>query len=70
MTSNVGNIDRVIRLIIGIVALTSVFVGPFSGAGWESLVLGFVGVIMISTSAIKFCPLYRVFGIRTCKTQK
>ena len=56
--ANVGTIDRGIRLIIGIAALAAVFVGPFAGAGWERIALGAVGVIMIATSAIKFCPLY------------
>jgi len=67
MAANVGNIDRGIRVIIGLVALAAVFIGPFAGAGWERIALGVVGVIMIGTSAIKFCPLYRIFGIRTCK---
>lgn len=66
MKANVGNIDRGIRLIIGIAALAAVFVGPYAGAGWERIALGAVGVIMIATSAIKFCPLYRIFGMRTC----
>ena len=67
MAANVGNIDRGIRILIGLAALASVFVGPFGGAGWERIALGLVGVIMIGTSAMKFCPLYRIFGIRTCK---
>ena len=66
MKANVGNIDRGIRLIIGIAALAAVFVGPFAGAGWERMALGAVGIIMIATSAIKFCPLYCIFGMRTC----
>jgi len=67
MAANVGNIDRGIRILIGLAALAAVFVGPFAGAGWERIALGLVGVIMIGTSAMKFCPLYRIFGIRTCK---
>jgi len=63
---NVGTVDRVIRLLIGIAAIAAVFIGPFSGADWERIVLGLVGLIMIGTSAIKFCPLYRIFGLRTC----
>jgi hypothetical protein len=66
MKANVGNIDRGIRLIIGIVALAAIFVGPFAGGGWQSIAAGVIGIIMIGTSAIKFCPLYRIFGMRTC----
>ncbi len=62
---NVGNIDRGIRLVIGIAALAAVFVGPFAGGGWGRIALGAVGVIMIATSAIKFCPLYSLIGART-----
>lgn len=67
MAANVGNIDRAIRVLIGLAALAAVFVGPFAGPGWQRIALGVIGVIMIGTSAIKFCPLYRIFGIRTCK---
>ncbi len=67
MSVNVGNIDRIIRFIIGVIALALVFVGPFAagGWGWERIALAVVGVIMIGTSAIKFCPLYSIFGLRT-----
>ena len=71
MSANVGTIDRVLRLLIGIAALALVFVGPIAAEGgwsWERIALAAVGVIMIGTSAIKFCPLYRIFGMRTCKT--
>ncbi len=70
MSANVGTIDRVLRALIGIVALALVFVGPVTaGCGWglERIALVAVGAIMLGTSMIKFCPLYRVFGLRTCK---
>jgi len=69
MSANVGNIDRVLRLLIGIAALALVFVGPIAsqgGWGWERIALAAVAAIMIGTSTIKFCPLYRIFGMRTC----
>lgn len=67
MAANVGSADRGIRIIIGLVAIAAMFVGPFAGPGWARIALGAVGVIMIATSAMSFCPLYRIFGIRTCK---
>jgi hypothetical protein len=67
MSVNVGNIDRVIRFLIGVLAIAAIFVGPFAGAGWERIALGIVGAIMIGTSVFKFCPLYRIFGLNTCK---
>ncbi len=65
--ANVGNIDRIIRLLIGAALLAVVFVGPFAGAewNWQKIALTVVGVIAIGTSAIKFCPLYRVLGLNT-----
>ena len=70
MSANVGTIDRVLRALIGVVALALVFVGPIAavgGWGWERIALVALGVIMLGTSMIKFCPLYRIFGLRTCK---
>lgn len=67
MNANVGSADRVIRIIIGLVAIAAIFVGPLAGPGWPRIALGVVGVIMIATSSMSFCPLYRIFGIRTCK---
>ena len=68
MNTNVGNIDRVIRFAIGIVAIIAVFIVPLSGGGWERILAGGVGIIMLGTSAIKFCPLYRILGLRTCSS--
>ncbi len=69
MPVNVGTIDRVIRAVLGIVALALVFAGPLAagGWGWERIALVAVGAILLLTSAVKFCPLYRVLGLRTCK---
>ena len=68
MSANVGTIDRGLRLIIGVIAFALLFVEPFASLGWglEKIGLLAVGVIMIGTSSIKFCPLYRIFGLRTC----
>lgn len=68
MSANVGTIDRIIRLLIGLGALAmAFFVGPYAagGWGWEKIALVVVGVIMVGTSAIKFCPLYRILGLST-----
>jgi uncharacterized membrane protein HdeD (DUF308 family) len=69
MTTNLGSFDRVFRLILGVVLLSAPF---FSGlAFYESSAVTIVsviaGLIMVATSAMKFCPLYRIFGIKTCR---
>lgn len=69
MTANLGTIDRVFRLVVGIVSLAAPF---FSGmalfeSGIATALSVIVGIVMVATSAMRFCPLYRIFGIRTCK---
>ena len=66
MGRNVGNMDRELRALIGILALLGAFVlGWFSG--WMVWAAALVGVIMLGTAAVGFCPLYRLVGINTCK---
>jgi len=60
---NVGTVDKVIRIILGLVLLALVFVGPQTPWGW-------IGIIPLATGLIGFCPLYSVFGINTCPTKK
>jgi uncharacterized membrane protein len=65
MTSNVSKLDRIIRVIIAIVAaVVAVSVGASTTTG---IVLFVVAAIMLGTSAISFCPLYRIFGLSTKK---
>jgi hypothetical protein len=64
MKRNVGNVDRIIRMLSGIVLATLYFTGIATGtAGY--LVLA-IGIIFLVTSTIRFCPLYAVFGASTC----
>ena len=68
MVRNEGTADRIIRAIIGVVALVAaVAVGVGAVGGIVLLVLG--GVLVV-TGAVGFCPLYRVFGINTCPVRK
>jgi len=57
---NEGAADRNLRVILGIALLTLTLVGPKS-------MWGLVGIVPLATGLIGFCPLYRVFGIRTSK---
>lgn len=60
MVRNIGNADRAIRTILGIVLLSLFFVLE-GNARWFAL----IGVILIATSSISFCPLYRMLGLST-----
>lgn len=65
MHTNESSADRIIRLIIAVAAIAGAFaVGIGSALG---IVLAVVSVVMAVTAAVGFCPLYRVFGISTCK---
>ena len=60
MTENVGNVDRVLRLIVGIVLL-SMLVWADGTLRWA----GLVGLVPIGTAVFRWCPLYTALGIRT-----
>jgi len=63
MRCNVGSTDRVVRFVLGIVLLLLAFMSLKGTAAWIS---GILGVVFLFTAAIKFCPLYTLFGINTC----
>ena len=62
MSKNVGGIDRVIRIVVGIVLLALVFVGPRTA--W-----GYIGLIPLITGSFGYCPLYQVLGTSTKRPQ-
>lgn len=66
---NVGTADRMVRALIGIVALVLAFttLGVTAGSLW-GIVAVVVGVIMLGTSAIGMCPLYIPFKLSTRST--
>lgn len=57
---NVGSVDRMLRIVLGIVLLALVFVGP-------KTMWGLIGVVPLVTGLFRTCPLYSLLGIRTCK---
>ena len=59
---NVGTIDRVLRIVVGLALISIVFIGPQTPWGW-------IGVIPLATALIGYCPLYSVLGIKTCPTK-
>jgi hypothetical protein len=63
MELNVGRWDRILRVVIGIGALTLMFVGP-------KTVLELFGIIPLLTGLAGHCPIYSMFGISTCPRGK
>lgn len=56
---NIGSIDRIIRLVVGAVLLSQVFVGLETPWGW-------LGAVLLATAAVRFCPPYALLGVSTC----
>jgi hypothetical protein len=67
---NVGSTDRIIRIVVGLiliaVALVPALAAPLAGLGKWIWVLPVVGVVMVITAFLRFCPAYTLFGINTC----
>jgi len=66
MTKNMGSIDRVFRVLVAIAVFAAISMDALTGT-W-AWVLGILSVVFILTSLVSFCPLYTIFGIKTCKT--
>ena len=62
MITNMGSVDRIIRVVVGIVLIAW---GYLHSSWW-----GAIGLIPLATAAIGFCPAYLPFGIKTCKSEK
>jgi len=62
MTRNEGTVDRVLRVIVGIVLLALVFVGP-------QTLWGLIGIVPSVTGLVGTCPIYSVLGLRTCRVR-
>lgn len=68
MKRNMGNADRVIRILAAAAIAVLYFTGNISGT--LAYVLLGVGAIFLLTSLIGSCPLYSVFGMNSCKAKK
>lgn len=67
MARNVGSADKTIRLILGIALGAWAFFGMGLGTTLSYIALA-VGVILIATALMNFCPLFKIFGISTSKS--
>lgn len=59
MKSNVGGIDRILRIVIGLVLIALAFTGTIGVWGW-------LGAVLVATGALGWCPPYAIFGWNTC----
>lgn len=62
MTSNVGGVDRVARIVLGLVLIGLTLTEAIGIWGW-------LGLLPLATGAVGWCPPYALFGISTCATK-
>jgi len=60
MKANVGNVDRIIRIALGLALLAWAATG---GPVWA-----WIGVVPLATGLFKFCPVYTLLGFNTCRS--
>ena len=60
---NVGGIDRILRILVGIVLIALTLTGTIGAWGW-------IGLVPLATGIFKFCPAYKIFNIKTCPIRK
>lgn len=63
MTSNVGGIDRIVRIAAGLALIGLTLTGTIGLWGW-------LGLVPLATGAIGWCPPYAIFGFNTCAMKK
>ena len=63
MTKNVGGIDRILRIALGLVLIGLTVMGTLP-------VWGYVGIVPLATGLMGWCPPYAMFGFNTCAMKK
>lgn len=66
MSTNMGTIDRVVRVIIGIALLWYALFATPTGYNW----IGWIGIIPLVTALVGICPLYSILGVSTCPAKR
>jgi len=63
MKTNVGALDRLLRIVLGLSLIGLSLAGVIGMWGW-------IGLVPLATAAIGFCPLYTMLGVNTCPMKK
>jgi hypothetical protein len=61
MIPNVGSTDKIVRIAVGAILILLALVGTIGWWGW-------IGIVLIATGLMNWCPAYTLFGIKTCPT--
>jgi hypothetical protein len=69
MTVNVGTVDRILRAALGVALLYLAFFSGLPAFELTAVKYGaaLVGIVMMIVAAIRICPIYSIFGIKTCR---
>lgn len=59
MKSNVGGIDKILRIVVGVALIALAAMGQIG-------VWGYIGVVPLLTGLFRFCPAYGLLGMNTC----
>ena len=63
MKANVGGIDRILRIVLGLALIGLAATGTVGWWGW-------LGVVPLATGLIGWCPPYAILGLNTCRTRQ
>lgn len=63
MKSNVGGIDRILRVVAGLLLITLAATGTVG-------LWGYIGIVPLLTGVFRFCPAYALGGFSSCPTEK
>jgi uncharacterized membrane protein YfcA len=63
MTQNIGSLDRIVRIVIGLALIAATLTGAIGVWGW-------IGVVPLITALVGWCPPYAILGFNTCSVKK
>ena len=63
MKTNVGGLDRILRILVGLVLIALAATGTVGAWGW-------IGIVPLATGIMGWCPAYTLFGMNTCPMKK
>jgi len=66
LAKNVGGIDRILRIVVGLALILGFFLNMSASYSWLYL----IGIVPLATGLMQTCPLYSLVGLNTCPTRK
>lgn len=66
LKTNVGGIDRILRIVVGLALLAGFFLNADAALRWLYL----IGLVPLATGLMQTCPLYTILGLNTCPMKK